>query len=1055
MTLTRREFLELGALGAATIPLLGASHTDCEICVFKASSDERSGLDVWVVRSADLLSLHFHLNNLRIRTGLLSQPRLELVNPAVPAYLTVEFPPQHVAELAIRKRASQCDVSSEQLPSPPVASRATDNSRLVFRIPETLLPLPYCVETLLKWKELNLITVPLQREPGAISKPKPLESAIEALYRLFLTFPPDTQWQHSIKPKVRNGWTELWHTKLTVPSKTSQVLLDAADSQPDLRPKLSVAWSPDYSHLSNPDPFLSSLTAADRRELVTLSHDASRCATPVRANFLALSSLGSWVDVEGHWPKVVGRPGNLDKWEHRATMGRDQKVVVQRRGFLYPFGHKAVWMKETQREINDVRGQNENIRVAFLRQSQFVVLQEPVRTYDLPTMCFRVLTFEDLRTPPLDDPTSDDVKKVDGSGWGDIAFWPNVCGHPFEFRITGLDYQGAEVNFSAPVIFVQDLDFVSCEPTPIPGPPPMKDVIADVKRNYEGNPPRRYRSLNGQRVALAESIQVGDTEVEGESFALEADWLELSKPSCEQKCEPFPPETDRAPFEPTLSEIRARLPAARRLVPDGDGAAWFKPIDLKSTGVRQIFAIASRQDKIQASFHSKSDRSGGVVAPTPSINALSRAFGPVGVSSREIAVKAFSNSDTFEASAFFDDEATILGILPLSKIVANLPAGERGAVPAMVSRLIDFGDTPDVFTERFDWSTRHLQNWPSSNPIFERTDETSLEIAAVTEIRLDPSAMPTARIEGVLRRFKVRVVFGDVGGFIVSFRQLRFDAGIGEKTRVSVDIENVDFVGAALKFVQQLKEWLGFDKAGGLNIDVNSRGIALTTGPIKLGDISFGVISLENIVFRTGCSLPFTSEPISFLFEFSRRDSPCVVNVGYFAGAGFFGIEVDTDRIRRLEASIEFGAYKALSFGSVARGSLYLMGGIYYGSKTATDPEGRLRTEVVFIAFVRAGGSVTAFGFISVSIELYVALQAISDAAGTSLTGIARFSATVKIGFFKRSFTITYSQRFAGSSSEPRALSISTLGYVNDEYVFQFRRSEWQTYYSSFIRGIT
>ena len=94
-----------------------------------------------------------------------------------------------------------------------------------------------------------------------------------------------------------------------------------------------------------------------------------------------------------------------------ATLGRDQYVKVVYKGFLFPFGHRAVFVKVTEREFEKV---GEQI-VATLIQHEYVVIRDPTMSYDpsdthgvadnsrdLP---FRQLTITTPRTPEIKTPS--------------------------------------------------------------------------------------------------------------------------------------------------------------------------------------------------------------------------------------------------------------------------------------------------------------------------------------------------------------------------------------------------------------------------------------------------------------------------------------------------------------------------------------------------------------------------------------------------------------------------------------------------------------------------
>ena len=96
---------------------------------------------------------------------------------------------------------------------------------------------------------------------------------------------------------------------------------------------------------------------------------------PIDTRLLMLSSLGGWLDCRADWEP----PGlDVESWVHRATMGRDHYVRVVYRGVLFPFGHKAVLIKVSERKFHGALPGNP----AYLRQRMFMVVRERERRYD-------------------------------------------------------------------------------------------------------------------------------------------------------------------------------------------------------------------------------------------------------------------------------------------------------------------------------------------------------------------------------------------------------------------------------------------------------------------------------------------------------------------------------------------------------------------------------------------------------------------------------------------------------------------------------------------------
>lgn len=1051
---SRRRFLQLASLTPLVSIVLSCGREESTGASI-ASSIPRDG-SPWskeIFRPWDSTHLTFQFVNLRLISDARGRPRLKIVKKGEPAYITVLFPPQHLLE-----------ESPIGAITGPVDAQLSGPSQLVFEVAQGSL-LHFHQQDLLNWSNpsLKLNTIPMSRDYASVAKPTALESYIEAPSKIFLTFPENSEWKLSSDPVIDGTEkVELWRATLMA-GKEHQAPISLIKNHRNAT--VAAAWTDSFADDSS-DEFPSSLTNEQRKQLVLLSHVSERCSEPIDAVLLSLSSLGAWLNLEGRWPKILARQDlSIQRVDYSARLSRDEKVVVEERAFLFPYGHKVSLVTETKRVIENAVFNGRSLQIAPLRTIRFIKVDEPIRRHPDPAMTFRSISITTIRTPPLDYPPPDDI-----GDRKDRAFWPTLGGAPFEFQFRGTDYAGNPITWAAPAILIKDLEPSDCG---LPGSQPtepIKDVFDAARNNYfaESNRPRRYRALFSQLVAAARSEQYGDTTVEARQVCFDATWIDLAKPDCSEVCEPLPPEIDRAPFEPSIYEIECALPAAKRFLPSSpESSAWFRPLDVDSTGPREIFAIATRDATIKIPFHANTARSGLVAAPTPQGNALSRKYGPVGLSIANAfdskILETLQRDATFDPKSFFDVDAKILGVIPLALIIQSLVSTEKGVVPSLLDRYIDFGDKPDLWTQRLDWKTKNLQSWPQGGkyPIFEPKAGSSLFIQAAIDTYVGINNRSAAQFNGRLENFFINVVYAE-NGFRVSFSSISFRADSHQKLTFTPEIDDVEFVGAILSFIQVLKEYLNLGRQGGINIQLLTHGITLSTGPLKLTPVSLGAFSITDMVIEAGVSVPFTSDPLSFAFSFSSREKPFLVTVGAYGGGGFFLIEIDTDRIRRMEAAIEFGAVAALSFG-VASGRLYVMGGIYYSSRVVSlddhnqDGKPDIGTEVVFIAYVRAGGSVTVFGCISVSIELYLALVARQLADGSSeLSGVARYSATVKIGFFKKGFSITYTKKFAGSKSTRSVPSIpgvevfeKTAATAEDRH-FGYSANDWAAYCNAF-----
>lgn len=281
-----------------------------------------------LLRPDDLLNLRIEAENLRLDAADPRYPALVLENPAKPGTLIVTFPPQTVTEQAIFE-------SSPPFPDPPLPMKARigGDSRLVFRVAAgSTQRIPYTIEGLLNWDDLEFIVSPLAAVPPdptpaerqaapVIQKPGPLETSIELPYRLHISPNRRVAWRHKRRAFTRAGITELWHTRLAHQPAPGKILELSRKNPAPLR----AIWSPDFNpnkfYSSDPPVFqvpdpdmqvLTAMTPYDRHALVVLTSafhgyvkDKNDHRTyepqPFLAEQLMLSPLGGWLKSRGNW----------------------------------------------------------------------------------------------------------------------------------------------------------------------------------------------------------------------------------------------------------------------------------------------------------------------------------------------------------------------------------------------------------------------------------------------------------------------------------------------------------------------------------------------------------------------------------------------------------------------------------------------------------------------------------------------------------------------------------------------------------------------------------
>ncbi len=241
---------------------------------------------------------------MRLDAGDPAHPVLVVEDPQRPAFLSVVFPPQTIAEPAFfeysivkpadagsnRPDPDAANTSNEPLdppgqPQPPrrTAAQLGRPTRLVFRVPVDAR-IPFSVEGLLDWSNLQLNVNPIAalgpsptadeiaKAPG-IQSPAANETAIELPYRLVISPTGDVAWQHRAAPFTSRGRTELWHTRLALKAPDGITELSR-----DHRASLRAIWSPDYNPAQvppatqmDPDLWRTAMSANDRHQLVVLT----------------------------------------------------------------------------------------------------------------------------------------------------------------------------------------------------------------------------------------------------------------------------------------------------------------------------------------------------------------------------------------------------------------------------------------------------------------------------------------------------------------------------------------------------------------------------------------------------------------------------------------------------------------------------------------------------------------------------------------------------------------------------------------------------------------
>ncbi|MGW3917674.1 hypothetical protein ACWEBX_40385, partial [Streptomyces sp. NPDC005070] len=470
-----------------------------------------------------MLNLQFLLVNLQVG-GKSGTPTLVKQDTTQPAFIVVDFGPQSAQERSFPDPGA--------VGQAPVSLEWGAASRLAFDVTDHL-PLPYTTSGLLHWAGFPSRLVPNAQGrdvpdsfQGELRVPTSYETSLEVPFGVVVSPDSSSGWCHvetAAVPSSPSSWTELWNTRLgsrvDAGGDSGWIVREDDGARP-----LRAVWLRDSrmpSWLSNPPavptagPYPTSLTPRNRYDLVRLSSDfsvqTSSLPAPIEADLLSLSALGAGLEAHGSWDTTGSTfSSGLSEWSHSMGLGRDHKVRVAQHGYLLPFGHRAAYVKVTERQMEpDAAGTPSGI----LRTRTFLVVLERERRYEgdqnMPSggraMPFRRVQAVTRTTPTLDTArpyVSVSATPVAGADTA-YAFLAESGSAPMPLHFTGIDWQGQRTSFTAPVVFVSELGSRSSL---------LRSAVAS---KYNTQTPvdstARLGWVGGKSVALAAPTKPGDT----------------------------------------------------------------------------------------------------------------------------------------------------------------------------------------------------------------------------------------------------------------------------------------------------------------------------------------------------------------------------------------------------------------------------------------------------------------------------------------------------------------------------------------------------------------
>lgn len=403
---------------------------------------------------------------------------------------------------------------------------------------------------------------------------------------------------------------------------------------------------------------------------------------PLNVKALSLSALGgSFLHETAFKPSagaddLLGRKifegFAIDTLQQDIVLGRDIRTEVVYKGYLVPLGHKASFVKLTERVF--IRTPGQGIK-AMLRQRMFLRMTEPDKLYGAlgqphsgRMWCGKRVRLLADKTPDILDPTFDlgtlspaKPETLNGrihlGGEPGLAFWPRTDItekglYHFEVTIDGTPT-------SLPMIFVDNIAATT--------PASLKAVADHYNGNLPGdhNAPLRARlvknrtlPIGGRKIDFAPNSKSGEAQFETDEIAIRAHGRSLVADSTKWTGDLEGKDNflstgvlqgaGQPPVYPAMERARIRLGAVERM-----GGSGPQPVDVQYDGHYVLYGFTednvargldlpqgtnSNPKEVFLNLRSaltfgmggNGDRSGGIARPESHIVAISRSKGPLG-----------------------------------------------------------------------------------------------------------------------------------------------------------------------------------------------------------------------------------------------------------------------------------------------------------------------------------------------------------------------------------------------------------------------------------------
>ncbi|MEA3186343.1 MAG: hypothetical protein QOD99_173 [Chthoniobacter sp.] len=870
-------FILLGNLFVAGVQFLLASVTrrifDGVSAIIGGRSDSSSKVSedfsVSVVRPDDLLVLRFGFRNFKVEHDPTTETT-SLRRTNSPAYLIVHFPPQSIVEEAISE--------NDALTDPPLEARMAGESRLVFRVPDSISTLDYSLEALLDWSRFTQHVAPVAKPPpdapsrfretvsiaNAVQNfvlaiaPSPIAfvfgrligaddltaqqsfrrpgrrfddrtgveilnpirrpdgyTALEIPYRLILSPNKAAGWAHSPDIVSHEGRAELWHSRLGVAGKDGREESIGRDAVDEMSDETRTLRA-----IWSPDfP-----EAADDPFVMPLIAYDRRQLVNLTSDFSlphcdrrVIRAERLMLTALGAWMNTRYADDKIspfDLTEWRHRMALGRDHYVRVVHEGYLFPFGHRAARITICERKFAAAPTSGQTVAYVRKREFIIVRQPEKTFGPSGLKSPDGKSIDLMMPF-------DRIRITTLVTPDLVIpsgaSPGSVQPAFWIRAKASDGTVNDVPFH---LVAEDVAGQSCEFTAGLMFVTFKDNFAFQKTKTQWVATSLYEAADEARRRSdlgGQKIAFATPTVPGDT-TLETASILFGAVVPDEKAitDTKLLATDQPRFYPRVVTSEVAIPAVQKLL----GKTQSSSIKYHDTFLTDGFSgnpgevFAELIDSSSLKF--PSDKSGGVVTPNFDITGLTRKLGPVGGALDEVVKANFKPTEFFKGAL----DAKILGAISLSKILQEIGGADK--FPQLISK-----DLPESLHASLSWETTSLQNFGP----FEKRSGAKLSLFSESVTRLPvggaPVSPPSLHVEGTLSNFALNLF--DL--IKVPFDEFKFVADTGKKLDVTVKLAGksdggpVEF-GGPLKFINTLAKIIpadGFQDPPG--IDVGPTGI--------------------------------------------------------------------------------------------------------------------------------------------------------------------------------------------------------------------------------------